>query len=62
MVSDARLLANYFDKLAGPISYSDEQSGRCRGSPVATLTTTAEPGASRWRITGPYRRRSGTTR
>jgi hypothetical protein len=40
MISDARLLANYFDKLAGSVTFTDEQKRRIAGlGQLATLTT-----------------------
>jgi hypothetical protein len=40
MVSDARLLANYFDNLAGPMKFTDEQKRQIAGlGVVATLKT-----------------------
>lgn len=40
MISDARLLANYFDKLAGPVTFTDEQQRRIAGlGQIATLKT-----------------------
>ena len=41
MVSDARLLANYFDKLAGPVAFTGEQQRQVAGlGQLATLKTT----------------------
>jgi hypothetical protein len=40
MVSDARLLANYFDKLAGPVAFTGEQQRQVAGlGQLATLKT-----------------------
>ncbi|HEY3161312.1 MAG TPA: DUF6351 family protein [Vicinamibacterales bacterium] len=40
MISDARLLANYFDKLAGTVTFTDEQQRRIAGlGQLATLKT-----------------------
>jgi len=40
MVSDARLLANYFDKLAGPVAFTSEQQRQVAGlGQLATLKT-----------------------
>jgi hypothetical protein len=40
MISDARLLANYFDKLAGPLAFTDEQKRQVAGlGQLATLKT-----------------------
>ena len=40
MISDSRLLANYFDKLAGAVTFSDEQKRQVSGlGQLATLTT-----------------------
>jgi len=40
MISDARLLANYFDKLAGSVTFSDEQRRQIAGlGQLATLKT-----------------------
>jgi len=40
MISDARLLANYFDKLAGSVTFTDEQQRRIAGlGQIATLKT-----------------------
>ena len=40
MISDARLLANYFDKLAGSVTFTDEQKRQIAGlGQLATLKT-----------------------
>jgi len=40
MISDARLLANYFDTLASPVTFTDEQKRQISGlGQLATLTT-----------------------
>ena len=40
MISDSRLLANYFDKLAGSVKFTDEQKRQIAGlGQLATLTT-----------------------
>ena len=40
MISDARLLANYFDKIAGAVTFSDEQKRQIAGlGQLATLKT-----------------------
>ena len=39
MISDARLLANYFDKLAAAVTFTDEQKRRRRARPDRTLKT-----------------------
>src|SRR5438105_679719 len=40
MISDSRLLANYFDTLAGPVTFTDEQKRHIAGlGQLATLTT-----------------------
>jgi hypothetical protein len=40
MITDARLLANYFDKLAGPITFTPEQQRQIAGlGQIATLKT-----------------------
>src|SRR5947207_1648654 len=40
MISDARLLANYFDTLAGPVTFTDEQKRQIAGlGQLATLKT-----------------------
>src|SRR4029079_10863 len=40
MISDARLLANYFDKLTGSVTFTDEQKRQIAGlGQLATLTT-----------------------
>jgi hypothetical protein len=40
MISDARLLANYFDRLAGAVTFTDEQQRRIAGlGHIATLKT-----------------------
>jgi len=40
MISDARLLANYFDKLAGTVTFTDQQKRQIAGlGQLATLTT-----------------------
>ncbi|HVQ16174.1 MAG TPA: DUF6351 family protein, partial [Vicinamibacterales bacterium] len=40
MISDARLLANYFDKLSGPVTFTDEQERQIAGlGQIATLKT-----------------------
>jgi hypothetical protein len=49
MVSDARLLANYFDKLAGPVTFTDEQKRQVAG--LGQLVTLKNNGLNPGRIT-----------